>query len=223
MENTTNSTTIIQTPISDILRDANNNVDMLKELCEVTSINQILKYAFLKSHKMKLPVDVEYTASSFEDHNAPKTIRGEVKRFDVFTNENVSEQRRVLLFREILEYLTPREASILTHIKDQTLSELFPNINANTLSNASNDFVDIKPILPDVPVFDTIEIKPPENVVETIVQNEISELYDDTPKGSIVERIKTNDNISVTFGTNTETKTEEPKEVKPKRTRKKKQ
>ena len=166
---------------------------------------------------------MEYKASSFEDYNAPKTIRGEVKRFDVFTNENVSEQRRVLLFREILENLTPREASILTHIKDQTLSELFPNINADTLSNASNDFVDIKPILPDVPVFDTIEIKPPENVVETIVQNEISELYDDTPKGSMVERIKTNDNISVTFGTNTETKTEEPKEVKPKRTRKKKQ
>ena len=128
-----------------------------------------------------------------------------------------------MLFREILEDLTPREASILMHIKDQTLSELFPNINAETLSNASNDFVDIKPSLPDVPVFDAIEIKPPENVVETIVQNEISELYDDTPKGSVIERIKTNDSISVTFGTNLETETEEPKAVKPKRTRKKKQ
>lgn len=218
MENTINST-VIQTPISDILRDANNNVGTLKELCEVTSINHIFKYAFLKSHKMKLPVDVEYKASSFEDHNAPKTIRGEVTRFDVFINENVSEQRRVLLFREILENLTPREASILMHIKDQTLSELFPNINAETLSSTSNDFVDIKPSLPDVPVFDAIEIKPPENVVETIVQNEISELYDDTPKGSVIERIKTNDSISFTIETNTE----EPKAVKPKRTRKKKQ
>ncbi len=218
MENTTNST-VIQTPISDILRDANNNVGTLKELCEVTSINHIFKYAFLKTYKMKLPVDVEYKASSFEDYNAPKTIRGEVKRFDVFINENVSEQRRVLLFREILENLTPREASILMHIKDQTLSELFPNINAETLSSASNDFVDIKPSLPDVPVFDAIEIKPPENVVETIVQNEISELYDDTPKGSVIERIKTNDSISFTIETNTE----EPKAVKPKRTRKKKQ
>lgn len=214
MENTINST-VIQTPISDILRDANNNVGTLKELCEVTSINHIFKYAFLKSHKMKLPVDVEYKASSFEDHNAPKTIRGEVKRFDVFINENVSEQRRVLLFREILENLTPREASILMHIKDQTLSELFPNINAETLSSASNDFVEIKPSLPDVPVFDTIEIKPPENVVETIVQNEISELYE-SPKGAIIDKVKANDdNVSITFN--------EPEEVKPKRTRKKKQ
>lgn len=60
----------------------------------------------------------------------------EVRKFNLFTRKELTPKRRELIFVQMCESLHPSETAILLAIKDQTLTELYPNITREAVAAA---------------------------------------------------------------------------------------
>lgn len=120
--------------LTELLDAINADTSKLNEYKYISSIDAILKYSFDPALKMKLPLGyIPFSPSAEPIGFCPSSLLDEYKRFYIFLNETISEERRNVLFIQMLEKIHPSEAKILTNIKDQNLSMLYPNITANVL------------------------------------------------------------------------------------------
>lgn len=118
--------------IPEALAEINLNPELLTtKYKDNTAIRVLLQYAFDKTKRFLLPEGIP----PFKEDQAPigmspTNFCQQVRKFYIFTREDLSAPRREQLFIQLLEGLHPSEAQIVLLTKDQTLDTKYPNINA---------------------------------------------------------------------------------------------
>lgn len=127
--------------IMEIMNDINADPNLLKHYINNEYVRQVMLYAFVPGMKMKLPEgEVNYKPSQALDYDlAYANFYYEQKRWYIFL-DNYSDpkvQKNVYdNFTQLLEGLHEEEARLMLHIKDQNLTEMFPNITVEKLEDA---------------------------------------------------------------------------------------
>jgi hypothetical protein len=124
------------TSIINILDDINKDPSTISKYKNNAAVCSVFEYAFIPEKKFLLPegkppfrpVDVPYTLRSANFMN-------EIRRFYIFTKEReeLSPVRREALFIQLLEIFHEFEANLMIAIKDQKLTDLYPNITYDLL------------------------------------------------------------------------------------------
>lgn len=117
-----------------------NDGDTIKLLKENSS-NECLKllfgYGFIPKGKWLLP---EGTPPYREDAAPVGMTRAnlwmEIKKFERFIKPELNKLRREQLFIQLLEELHPLESKLVLSVKDQTISEMYPNITLDKVVDA---------------------------------------------------------------------------------------
>lgn len=127
--------------VNEVLKEINDDISLFETTYKKNGdggpLGVIFKHAFMAEHKFLLPEgEPPYRATSEPQGMTPANFIQEVRKFYVFTSTNVSASRRETLFIQMLEGIHPIEAKILIAIKDQKLTDLYPNITREAVANA---------------------------------------------------------------------------------------
>ena len=126
-------------------------------------LTQVFECAFLPERKFKLPEGTPNYKESTEPVGATPTdllIAIRSGRFAYFLDEKqVNKQTKERIFIQLLESVHPSEAKVLIAIKEQKLTDLFPNITHRSL--AEHGYL---PMPPETPKSD--EMAEAKDVVE---------------------------------------------------------
>lgn len=79
--------------------------------------------------------DPKYTPSPYLDQES--MLYKEARRFYLFTpngNPNISKEKKILLFTQLLEMVTPSDATMLLHMRDKKLP--YAGLNAKSINEA---------------------------------------------------------------------------------------
>ena len=60
----------------------------------------------------------------------------EIRKFDLFCRKDLTPTKRESLFIQLLEVVHPNEAKIIIAVKDQKLTDLYPNITRQVVADA---------------------------------------------------------------------------------------
>lgn len=126
--------------IMETMKQINDDPDMLKTYINNDYIRQIMLYSFVPGMKMKLPAgDMNFQPSQAPDYGlAHANFYYEQKRWYIFLDNYTDpkvQQRVYDNFVMLLEGLHKEEAMMMIHIKDQTLTDMFPNITVERLED----------------------------------------------------------------------------------------
>jgi hypothetical protein len=127
--------------ITEVLKEINEDVSLLTEKYKKqgtgSPLETIFTAAFVPSAKFLLPEGVPpYKPDAAPMGMSRARFIHEVKSFKMFQRAYISKNRRDMLFIQLCEAIHPDEVVILTAIKDQTLTELYPNITYKVLAEA---------------------------------------------------------------------------------------
>lgn len=128
--------------VNEVLKEINDDPSLLESTYKKNGVNSpleiIFKHAFIKEEKFNLPGPgvPPYKASVQPLGLSPTNIRSELKKFALFKRPDVSRTKREQFFIEMLEGVHPEEAKVLIAIKDQNLTNLYPNITAKVVACA---------------------------------------------------------------------------------------
>ena len=127
--------------VHEVLSEINKDPGLLdtiyKPVGAGSPLEIIFKHAFDPKFKFLLPD----TAPPFTKDVAPlgmnpSRVQSELRRFGVFCDPKISNNRREIVFIQILESVHPDEADVMLAIKDQDLGRLYPNITRKLLEDA---------------------------------------------------------------------------------------
>lgn len=121
--------------IPEILKDINDDPSCVVRYKDSAALKILMQYAFLPEKKFCLPVGKPpFKEDAAPIGMTPSNFTQELRRLYVFTPERELNQiRREALFISLLEGLHPTEAEVLCAVKDQTLTELYPNVTVKLL------------------------------------------------------------------------------------------
>lgn len=124
--------------IPEMLKDINDDTSCVERYKGNAALRILFEYAFLPSKKFCLPEGKPpFKQDAAPIGMSPSNFVQELRRLYIFTPErDLNQVRRETLFIQLLEGLHPDEAEILIAVKDQRLSELFPNITPSLLVDA---------------------------------------------------------------------------------------
>ena len=114
-----------------------NTIKLLKENSSNECLKLLFGYGFIPKGKWLLP---EGTPPYREDAAPVGMTRAnlwmEIKKFDRFIKPELNKLRREQLFIQLLEELHPLESKLVLAVKDQTISEMYPNITLDKVVDA---------------------------------------------------------------------------------------
>lgn len=127
--------------ITEVLKELNENPSLFdttyKKNGDGGPLGVIFKHAFTKHGKFLLPDGAPPFKPSQEPLGmTPAAFITETRKLHNFCREDVKPMKRETLFVQLLEALHPDEARILIAIKDQTLTDLYPNITREIVAAA---------------------------------------------------------------------------------------
>lgn len=118
-----------------ILEDVDSGKMTLEEAVKDTSVKILLEFSFDPAKKLLLPEGMPpHNASLRPVGLSEANIRQIVRKLDIYLRKEVSQVKREQLFISALEAVHPSEATLLVHIKDQALTEMYPNITKEAVS-----------------------------------------------------------------------------------------
>lgn len=120
--------------LTEMLSEVNANVELLSTTYKGnTALKVVFEHSFIPENKFDLPEGTPpFKHDSAPIGMTPATLLGELRRFYVFTKMRpLAKIRKESLFVQLLEGIHPTEAAIVIAIKDQKLSDLYPNITAD--------------------------------------------------------------------------------------------
>lgn len=114
-----------------------DTITLLKENSSNECLKLLFGYGFIPKGKWLLP---EGTPPYREDAAPVGMTRAnlwmEIKKFDRFIKPELNKLRREQLFIQLLEELHPLESKLVLAVKDQTISEMYPNITLDKVVDA---------------------------------------------------------------------------------------
>lgn len=109
------------------------------------ALRVLLDYAFDPEKKFVLPEgDPPFKPDPGPLGMSPANLMMEVKRFYVFCRKDLKPYKRESLFVQLLENIHPTEAKMMLHVKDQTLTKMFPKLTHKVLFDAG--FITVEPV-----------------------------------------------------------------------------
>lgn len=122
--------------IREILLDVNSDIEKIKMHAGNTYLRNFLSTAFLPSKKLDFPAGVPpYIPAATEND---QQVRGAfwqfAKKLDTLRRKDVHKLRLETIFIQSLESVSEEEAKLIIQMKDQTLSETYPNITKESLT-----------------------------------------------------------------------------------------
>lgn len=120
--------------LRDVLTLINKDVSLLDTSFRFkhgSPLDKIFNYAFNPKCKWLLPEGKPpFKESKFKPGTAPCDILRELIHgyLDYFLRTDIKKGKRQELYIRLLEYIDADDAEVLLHVKDNTLSTLFPNI-----------------------------------------------------------------------------------------------
>lgn len=121
--------------VDEILEDIQNSenpIEFAKEIVKIKPlIVEILSYNFDKKKKFDLPEGLpEFKQMEGETYHSYEHLFQKLRMFRYLAGEKKVENqnKREQIFIDILESLSKSEIAILSAIKEQSLSNLYPNI-----------------------------------------------------------------------------------------------
>lgn len=127
--------------ITEVLKEINDDVSLFdttyKKVGNGGPLAVLFKHAFTAEGKFLLPDGAPpYRENANPIGMTPAIFQQEIMKFYVFCRKDLTPMKRETLFIQLLESLHPSEAKILIAIKDQKLTELFPNITRVKVAEA---------------------------------------------------------------------------------------
>ena len=119
----------MQKYLPEILKEVNDNPQLLTQLRGDAALTLLFKHAFDPAAKFILPEgDPPFKQDAAPIGMTPANLRMELKKLYVFCRTDLPAIRRESLFVQLLEAVHPSEAKLLLAVKDQDLTSLYPNI-----------------------------------------------------------------------------------------------
>lgn len=127
--------------ISEVLQEINDDVSLFestyKKQGDGGPLGRIFFHAFTADGKFLLPEgNPPFRPDAAPMGMSPARFIQEVKKFYIFCRKDLASARRELMFVQLCESLHPNEAKILIAIKDQALTDLYPNITRKVVAKA---------------------------------------------------------------------------------------
>ena len=123
--------------LPELLKEVNDNVSNLDNYRDNFLLKVIAAHSFLPKYKMLLPEgETPHKADDAPLGMSPTNIYAECKRFYIFCREDLSSIKREAQWIGLLEGLHKDETKILDHVKDQRLTELYPNLTWKVFAEA---------------------------------------------------------------------------------------
>lgn len=127
--------------ITEVLKELNDDLSLFNSTYKKSGdggpLGIVFKHAFTKDGKFLLPSGRPPFKPSEEPLGmTPAKFILETKKLHNFCRSDLKPMKREVLFVQLLEAVHPQEAEILIAIKDQTLTELYPNITRQVVASA---------------------------------------------------------------------------------------
>lgn len=127
--------------ITEVLRDLNKDPSLFQTTYRKVGnggpLGVLFMHAFTAQGKFLLPDgEPPYKPSPEPIGMTPARFIQEIRRFYLFTRKDLSNTKREQLFIQMLESVHQEEAKILIAVKDQTLTNLYPNITREAVAAA---------------------------------------------------------------------------------------
>lgn len=114
-----------------------NTLALLKENVSNASLKMVFGYGFIPKGKWLLPEGTPpYTEDAAPEGMTPGNLWSETKLFARFMRTDLSNAKREQMFIQLLENVHPTEAKLVIAIKDQTITEMYPNITLDKVVDA---------------------------------------------------------------------------------------
>jgi hypothetical protein len=111
-----------------------DTLTLLKENVTNESLKMVFGYGFIPKGKWVLPEGIPpYKEDSAPEGMTPGNLWMETRSFDRFTRTDLAPAKREQLFIQLLENVHPTEAKLVIAIKDQTITEMYPNITLDKI------------------------------------------------------------------------------------------
>ena len=137
--------------LPELLTKINEDVSILNKYKGDESFTLLFKHAFDPAHKFIMPEgDPPFKPDAAPIGMSPAILRQELKKMYVFCRADLKSTRREELFVQLLENIHPTEATLLLKIKDQALTELYPNITHKLAFDMG--FISVPPSMESKPV-----------------------------------------------------------------------
>jgi len=125
--------------IPEVLKRINDGdtLTLLKEYVTNDALKMIFGYGFIPKGKWSLPEGTPpYKEDSGPEGMTPGNLWNETRSFERFLRQDLSRSKREQLFIQLLESIHPTEAKVVIAIKDQSLTEMYPNITLDKIVDA---------------------------------------------------------------------------------------
>jgi len=148
--------------VTEVLEEINKDVGLFQTTYKKHGnggpLGKLFKHAFTAEGKFLLPEG----APPFRPDPAPQGVghvnfMAEIRKFDLFCRKDLTPNKREVLFIQLLEAMHPKEAELVIAIKDQKLTDLYPNITRKVVAEAGF----IPPLSPEEMKEEVAEVKKP--------------------------------------------------------------
>ena len=149
--------------ITEVLDEINKDVSLFqttyKKYGNGGPLGILFKHAFTAEHKFILPEgEPPYKPDSAPQGVGHINFIAEIKKFNLFCRKDITPMKREALFIQLLEAVHPNEAKIIIAVKDQKLTDLYPNITRAVVAEAGF----IPPLTPEGLAQEVEQTKKPE-------------------------------------------------------------
>lgn len=127
--------------ITEVLKEINDDLDLFSTTYKKNGnggpLGKVFVHAFTPEGKFLLPEGTPpFKPDQAPMGMSPANFIQEVKKFYLFCRKDLTNTKRENIFIQLCEAVHPDEAKILVAIKDQTLTELYPNITKEVVAQA---------------------------------------------------------------------------------------
>lgn len=127
--------------VHEVLKEINTNPNLMKSTYQPVNgggpLGVLFKHAFLPEYKFLLPEgEPPFRKDDSPLGLSPSKMQSEIRKFYIFTDPKIPPGKRENAFIQILESIHEHEAAVLIAVKDQKLTEMFPNITRRRLIEA---------------------------------------------------------------------------------------
>lgn len=127
--------------ITEVLREINDDVSLFqttyKKVGNGGPLGRLFYHAFTSQGKFLLPEgEPPYKPDSAPIGMSPVRFIGEINKLVNFCRPDLKQMKRDVMFVQLCEAIHPDEVKILIAVKDQKLTELYPNITRKVVAAA---------------------------------------------------------------------------------------
>lgn len=127
--------------ITEVLKEINSDVSLFNTTYKKTGdggpLGVLFKHAFTAEGKFLLPDGTPpFKPDTAPMGMSPARFQTEIRKFYVFCRADLKPMKRETLFVQMCEGVHPDEAKILIAVKDQKLTDLYPNITRKVVADA---------------------------------------------------------------------------------------